>query len=137
MTPPRKRKVRLVVCLTLAVLLASGLIYTSFAASDPALTPSQVLAQSKPGRVYQLTGTVVPGTIVDGRGGALRQFRLADRSGGRVSLVVDYSGTVPSAFEAGRELIVTGSISHGAFVAQANSMITKCPSKYTPAPTSS
>ena len=31
-------------CLTLAVVLASGLIYTSFAASDPALTPSQILA---------------------------------------------------------------------------------------------
>ena len=43
MTPPRKRQVRLVVSLTLAVLLASGLIYTSFAASDPALTPSQLL----------------------------------------------------------------------------------------------
>jgi cytochrome c-type biogenesis protein CcmE len=137
MTSPRRRKVRLVVCLTLAVVLASGLIYTSFAASDPALTPSQILAQARPGRVYQLTGTVVPGTIVDGRGGALHAFRLADRSGGRVSLVVDYSGTVPDAFEAGRELIVTGSVAHGAFVAQANSMITKCPSKYTPAPTSS
>jgi cytochrome c-type biogenesis protein CcmE len=137
MTSPRKRKVRLVVCLTLAVLLASGLIYTSFAASDPALTPSQILARSRPGRIYQLTGTVVPGTIVDGAGGALRQFRLADRANGSVSLVVDYSGTVPSAFEAGRELIVTGSVTHGTFLAQANSMITKCPSKYTAAPTSS
>lgn len=124
-------------CLTLAVVLASGLIYTSFAASDPALSPSQLLARARPGRVYQLTGTVVPGTIVDGHGGALRAFRLADRAGGRVSLIVDYSGTVPDAFEPGRELIVTGSVAHGAFVAQANSMITKCPSKYTAAPTSS
>jgi cytochrome c-type biogenesis protein CcmE len=137
MTSPRRRKVRLVVCLTLAVVLASGLIYTSFAASDPALTPSQILAQGKPGRVYQLTGTVVAGTIVDGRGGTLRAFRLADRANSRVSLLVNYSGTVPDAFEQGRELIVTGSVAHGAFLAQANSMITKCPSKYSPAPASS
>ncbi len=137
MTSPPSGKARLVVCLTLAVVLASGLIYTSFAASDPALTPSQILAQGKPGRVYQLTGTVVPGTIVDGHGGTLRAFRLADRANSRVSLLVNYSGTVPDAFEQGRELIVTGSVAHGAFLAQANSMITKCPSKYSPAPASS
>ena len=54
MTPPRKRQVRLVVSLTLAVLLASGLIYTSFASSDPALTPSQLIRQAKAGESVQL-----------------------------------------------------------------------------------
>ena len=58
MTPPRKRQVRLVVSLTLAVLLASGLIYTSFSAANPALTPSQLLRDARPGTAYQLTGTV-------------------------------------------------------------------------------
>ncbi|HEY1777894.1 MAG TPA: cytochrome c maturation protein CcmE [Solirubrobacteraceae bacterium] len=133
MTPPRKRQVRLVVCLTLAVLLASGLIYTSFAASDPALTPSQLLHQTTPGRNVQLTGTVIKDTVRDQRNGVV-DFRLADRAGDGVSVGVVYSGSVPAAFAAGRELIVTGELRHGAFRAQPGSMITKCPSKYSAAP---
>ena len=135
MTPPRKRQVRLVVSLVAAVLLASGLIYTSFAASDPALEPSQLLASVQPGKVVQLTGTVVPGTVDPRSGGAL-EFRLADVANSKVSIPVDYSGTVPSAFRPGRELIVTGTRRGGAFLAQPDSMITKCPSKYVAAPNS-
>ena len=119
--------------MTAAVLLASGLIYTSFAASDPALSPSQLRASVKAGKVVQLTGTVVPGTV-DARSGGALDFRLADRANGKFSIPVDYSGTVPSAFRPGRELIVTGTLRGGAFVAQPDSMITKCPSKYQAAP---
>ena len=61
MNSGRKRHVRLVVSLTLAVALASGLVYTSFSAADPALTPTQLLAKAQPGVTYQLTGTVVAG----------------------------------------------------------------------------
>jgi len=136
MTPPRKRQVRLVVSLAAAVLLASGLIYTSFAASDPALNPSQLLARVQPGKVVQLTGTVVPGTVHYRSNGAL-DFRLADRATAKVSVPVDYSGSVPSAFRPGRELIVAGTLRGGAFVAAPDSMITKCPSKYVAAPNSS
>jgi cytochrome c-type biogenesis protein CcmE len=133
MSSPRKRTVRLVVSLTLAVLLASGLIYTSFAASSPALTPTELLHDQRAGVVYQLTGTVLAGSVQDRPGGVL-DFRLADRADARVSVPVDYTGSVPSAFKVERELIVTGSMVDGRFVAQANSMITKCPSKYTAAP---
>jgi len=133
MSSPRKRHVRLVVCLTLAVLLASGLIYTSFAASSPALSPSQLLADSATQGVVQLTGTVVNRSVRDRPDGVL-DFRLADRADSTVSVPVAYTGSVPSAFKVERELIVTGSMKGGRFVAQTNSMITKCPSKYTPAP---
>ena len=57
MNPGRKRQVRLVVSLTLALLLAAGLIYTSFSAADEALTPTQLLVRAKPGDDYELTGT--------------------------------------------------------------------------------
>jgi cytochrome c-type biogenesis protein CcmE len=133
-SPSRKRTIRLVVCLALAVVLASGLIYTSFAASNPALSPTQLLAKARPGAVYQLTGTVVNHSVRRRSGGVL-DFRLADRAGHGRSVLVAYTGTVPSAFQVERELIVTGSLHSGRFVAQANSMITKCPSKYSPAPT--
>ena len=48
MDPSRKRKIRLVVALTAAVLLASALIYTSFSASSEAKSPSQLMAGADP-----------------------------------------------------------------------------------------
>lgn len=132
MNPGRKRQVRLVVSLTLAVLLAGGLIYTSFSAADEALTPTQLLAQAKPGVNYQLTGTVVKGSVRHLADGVL-DFRLADRAGGGRSVTVSYTGAVPDPFRVGRELIVSVSERGAGFVATPNSMITKCPSKYSPA----
>jgi cytochrome c-type biogenesis protein CcmE len=129
MTPPRKRQVRLVVSLTLAVVLAGGLIYTSFSAADPALTPSQLVRLGKPGTDVQLTGTVVKSSVRDLGSGAV-DFGLADRSGGGPTVEVDYSGSVPPTFRVGRELIVTGELRGRTFVAQPSSMVTKCPSKY-------
>lgn len=132
MNPGRKRQVRLVVCLTLAVLLASALVYTSFAASDPALSPTQLLTRAKTGVTYQLTGTVVKGSVRHLPDGVL-DFSLADRAGGGAAIPVVYTGAVPDPFRVGRELIVTVSKQAGGYVAQPGSMITKCPSKYSPA----
>jgi cytochrome c-type biogenesis protein CcmE len=132
MNPPRKRQVRLVVSLTLAVLLASGLIYTSFTAADQALTPTQLLARATTGVEYDLTGTVVKGSVRRLPNGVL-DFALADRAGGGRAVPVIYSGAVPDPFRVGRELIVTVSKHGSQFVAQPGSMITKCPSKYSPA----
>lgn len=133
MTPGRKRQVRLVVSLTLAVALAGGLVYESFAASDAALTPSQLIAQARPGVSYQLTGTVVKGSVRRLANGVL-DFSLADRAGGGRAVAVSYSGAVPDPFHVGRELIVTVSKDGSGYLAQPGSMITKCPSKYSVAP---
>jgi cytochrome c-type biogenesis protein CcmE len=133
MNPGRKRQVRLVVSLTLAVLLAGGLIYTSFSAADEALTPTQLLARAKTDVSYQLTGTVVKGSVRRLPGGVL-DFSLADRAGGGRAVPVIYTGAVPDPFRVGRELIVTVSKRGRDFVAAPGSMITKCPSKYSPAP---
>ena len=48
--------------LSVAVLLAVALIYTSFSASTEAKEPSQLL-NAAPGTSYELTGKVVPGSI--------------------------------------------------------------------------
>ena len=79
MNPARKRKVRLVVALSAAVVLAAALIYTSFSAASPALTPSQLLHQAQPGRSYVLTGTVAAGSVRH-EGGVL-DFAVRDRGG--------------------------------------------------------
>jgi cytochrome c-type biogenesis protein CcmE len=44
---------------------------------------------------------------------------------------VRYRGAVPDPFREGREVIVTGKMSGGTFVAERDSLVTKCPSKFT------
>lgn len=133
MNPARKRTVRLVVALTAAVLLASALIYTSFSAADPALTPSQLIREAVPGRSYQLTGKVVTHSVK--HEGEVLLFRVRDRSGEQ-SVPVSYRGTVPNPFKEGREVIVTVQKSGSGYVGERDSLITKCPSKYKSAPPS-
>ncbi len=133
MNPSRKRTVRLVVALSAAVLLASALIYTSFSAASPALTPSQLVREAQPGRSYQLTGTVVNGSVH--REGAVLDFSVEDRVGG-TTIPLAYTGTVPDPFREGREVIVTVAKQDGRYIGERNSLITKCPSKYKTAPPS-
>src|SRR5258708_30338704 len=79
MNPSRKRKVRLVVALSAAVVLASALIYTSFSAASPALSPSQLVHEAQPGRSYVLTGTVGSGHVR--HLGAVLDLAVRDRKG--------------------------------------------------------
>lgn len=129
MDPQRKRKIRLVAALSVAVLLAVALIYTSFSASTEAKEPSQLISAT-PGTTYEMTGKVVQGSIKrDGNGIA---FRVVDRDGGGQSLPVTYKGTVPDPFRGGREIVLTGALaSSGTFVGEPETLITKCPSKFT------
>jgi cytochrome c-type biogenesis protein CcmE len=127
MDPDRKRAIRLVTALSAAVLLATALVYTSFSASSPARTPSQLAAGAQAGRSYQLTGKVEAGSV-SRRGGVL-DFRVRDRNGSR-SVPVRYSGAVPDPFREGREVIVTVHREAGVFVGERDSLVTKCPSKY-------
>jgi len=131
MNPSRKRAVRLAVALSAAAVLASALIYTSFSAASPALSPSQLVRQAQPGRSYQLTGKVVAGSVR--RAGGVLDFRVGDRAGG-TTIPVSYTGTVPDPFREGREVIVTVQDRGGRFVGERDSLITKCPSKYQTAP---
>lgn len=130
MDPARKRKTRLIVTLGIALLLSTALIYTSFSASTVAKTPSQLLASSSPGESYQLTGKVVDGSVK--KTDDLLVFRIRDRAAAKdaKSILVKYTGTVPDPFREGREVIVTGKMVNGEMIAKPNSLITKCPSKF-------
>jgi len=126
--PGRKRKIRLVVALGVAVLLASALVYTSFSASTEAKEPSDLLSAA-PGTSYDLTGKVVNGSIQH-QGEGLR-FRVADRDDPSKSIPVTYTGVVPDPFRDGREIVLTGTVENGVFVGERDTLITKCPSKFT------
>ena len=131
MNPDRKRRIRLVVALGTALVLASALIYTSFSAADPAVTPSQLLGTRPSGRSYQLTGKVVNGSIR--RHGDQLDFRVRDRNDAG-SVPVSYTGAVPDPFRDGREVIVTVRREGSGFVGERDSLVTKCPSKFAAAP---
>ena len=125
MDPSRKRKIRLVVALSAAVILATMLIVVSFSAGTSQLLPSEALAQ-KPDDRFELGGTVVDGSLTE-RGDELR-FAIQDPNGSAQVPVV-YSGAVPDPFREGREVLVKGELEGGRFVG--DEMTTKCPSKFT------
>jgi cytochrome c-type biogenesis protein CcmE len=125
--PSRKRKIRLFVALGAALLLAGALVYTSFSAATEARKPSQLLSSSDSGRSYELTGKVVKGSVDRGR--EELRFRIRDRDG-NASVPVRYAGAVPDPFREGREVIVSGKLEKGTFVAERDSLVTKCPSKF-------
>jgi cytochrome c-type biogenesis protein CcmE len=127
MDPARKRRVRLVVALSAAVLLAGALVYTSFSASSEARSPSQLLASADAGRSYQLTGKVVDGSIR--HVGTTYYFRVRDRTGS-ASVPNSYTGSVSDTFKGGREVVVTVQKQGSVFVGKKDSLLTKCPSKF-------
>ena len=127
MDPDRKRKIRLVVALTTAVLLATALVYTSFNASTEARSPSELLAEQPAGK-SEVYGNVVAGSVE--RVGTDLNFEIADRDDPTKSVPVEYSGQVPDPFREGREVIVDGELVDGTLLAEKDSLITKCPSKF-------
>jgi cytochrome c-type biogenesis protein CcmE len=128
--PQRKRTIRLVVALSVAVLLAVALVYTSFSASTEAKEPSELIGAAS-GSSAELTGRVVKGSVQ--REGDDLSFRVVDRDGGAESLPVTYSGIVPDPFRGGREIVLAGELERGTFVGEPDTLVTKCPSKFTTA----
>jgi len=124
--PARKRKIRLVVALSTAVLLAAALVYVSFDTARSQLLPSEALAQV-PQEPFELGGTVVVGSVRE-TGDELR-FAIKDPNG-PAQVPVEYRGAVPDPFREGREVLVDGRLEDGRFVGEPNTMTTKCPSKF-------
>jgi cytochrome c-type biogenesis protein CcmE len=117
-----------VVALSVAVVLAVFLLYTSIAGGGtPDVRPSTVSGHS--GKV-SLTGRVLKPVTGDAHGAGLR-FSLRDVNGTQTVPVV-YKGSVPDLFRAGRDIVVDGRLRDGVFVADPGTMVTKCPSKYSP-----
>ena len=126
--PGQRSPVRLIDALSIAGVLAVFLLYTSIAGGGtPALRPSQLTGHT--GRV-SLMGQVVGKPSGDAHGAGLR-FQLRDVKGNATVPVV-YKGSVPDLFRTGRDVVVDGHLRNGAFVAVPDTLVTKCPSKYSP-----
>ena len=125
--PGKRSPARLIVALSVAAVLAIFLIYTSLAGGTPSLRPSQLAGHT--GRV-SLVGKVVGKPTGDAHAGGLH-FRLRDVQGA-ATVPVLYTGSVPDLFRTGRDVVVDGRLRNGVFVAVPNTLVTKCPSKYSP-----
>jgi cytochrome c-type biogenesis protein CcmE len=95
----------------------------------PQLSPSEALAKAKPGETYKVTGKVVDGSI-QRVGGTTIRFRVRDLEGTQ-SIPVSYTGSVPDPFRDGREIGIRVKKQGASFVGEKDSLVTKCPSKFT------
>jgi cytochrome c-type biogenesis protein CcmE len=126
--PGKRSPARLVVALSVAAVLAVFLLYTSIAGGGtPTIQPSELAGHG--GRVT-LRGIVVGPVSGDAHQSGLH-FALRDRNGTAQTAVV-YRGSVPDLFRKGREVVVDGRVRGNSFVAVPNTLVTKCPSKYSP-----
>ena len=123
----RASPARLVIALGVAAMLAVFLVYTSIAGGTPQLRPSQLKGRS--GEVA-LVGKVVGRVTGDATRGGLR-FRVRDIAG-TTAVPVSYRGSVPDMFRTGRDVSLKGELRSGTFVGVPGTLVTKCPSKYTP-----
>jgi cytochrome c-type biogenesis protein CcmE len=125
------RSVRLVLALSVAGVLAVFLVYVSIAGGrTPQLAPSQLHGHQ--GKV-SLVGMVVGPVRGEGYSQNGLRFRVVDigKNAG-VAVPVTYHGSVPDLFKVGRHIVVDGAYRHGVFVARHDTLVTKCPSKYSP-----
>jgi cytochrome c-type biogenesis protein CcmE len=86
-------------------------------------------------RTVRVAGVVVPGSIARDASNQVVRFQISDSK--TTAMPVIYSGVVPDIFQAGAQVVVEGKLeSNGVF--QAQTLLTKCPSKFqaaTPPPT--
>jgi len=88
-----------------------------------------------PGETYTLAGTVEPGSVR--RADGVLWFRIMDPNRPGVSARVRYTGLVPDPFREGRGVMVKvqrSGAGSALFIAEKDSMVTKCPSKFQVAP---
>jgi cytochrome c-type biogenesis protein CcmE len=124
------RSVRLVLALSVAGVLAVFLVYVSIAGGrTPQFSPSQLRGHT--GRV-SLVGKVVGPVRGQGYSRSGMHFGVTDISGRSETVPVVYHGSVPDLFKVGRHIVVDGTYRNGVFVAKHDTLVTKCPSKYSP-----
>ena len=105
MTEGRRVPVRLIIALSVAGVLATFLLYTSFAGgATPSIRPSQIA--SYPDESVSLAGIVIGPVTGDARGEGMR-FWLKDFDGDTTVKVV-YKGRVPDLFREERHVFLEG-----------------------------
>jgi cytochrome c-type biogenesis protein CcmE len=132
-----RSRLRFIIAVSLAVVLGGWLAWTSIGGSlETYAGPGELGAAGD--KTYRLNGTVATGAPADAAAAAQSaqglRFVVVDKEDPAQRMPVLYRGSVPDQFKAGREVVVTGSVEGGTFVARNDSLITLCPSKFTDRP---
>jgi cytochrome c-type biogenesis protein CcmE len=130
-----RSRVRFIVAISMAVVLGGWLAWTSLGgALETYAGPGELSGD----RTYRLNGTVAPGAPADAaeraRSAEGLRFTVVDKENDRQRVDVVYRGSVPDQFKVGREVVITGALENGAFVAERDSLVTLCPSKFSDRP---
>ena len=113
------------------VLIAGAVAYLIFASTTATAAYYMTVKELRgchtcAGRIVRVAGTVQPGSIVRDDKTQTIQFTLVDTQS---TLPVTYGGIVPDIFRAGVTVVVEGTLpASGVF--HANTLLTKCPSKF-------
>jgi cytochrome c-type biogenesis protein CcmE len=132
-----RSRIRFIVAIGLAVVLGAWLAWTSLGGSlETYAGPGELATASDD--TYRLNGRVAAGAPIDAAARAQSaeglRFTVVDKQDASQRVRVLYRGSVPDQFKAGREVVVTGRVEGGTFMARADSLITLCPSKFTDRP---
>ena len=114
--------------LSVAAVLAVFLLYVSIAGGRTVQVKPSELARH--GGNVSLVGRVVGPVHGAGYAKSGLRFKVGDINGSATVRVV-YRGSVPDQFKLGRHVVVNGRYTHGVFTAKRDSLVTKCPSKFT------
>ena len=132
-----RSRLRFIIAISLAVVLGAWLAWASLGGSlETYAGPGELAGATE--QTYRLNGTVAPGAPPDPAGLAQSReglrFTVLDKEDPAQRVEVLYRGTVPDQFKDGREVVVTGALQGGTFVARNDSLITLCPSKFSDRP---
>jgi cytochrome c-type biogenesis protein CcmE len=129
------RRARFAIAIVLAAALGAWLAWTSLGGSLETYTsPALITRQGADGTTYRLNGLVAKGAPHDAAARAESatglRFVVQDKDNPARRVPVLYRGAVPDTFRDGREVVVTGRMADGVFVAERNGLTTLCPSKF-------
>lgn len=126
-----KSKPRFVIAMALAALVGGALVWMVFGGSLETYTSPGAMVE---GKTYRLNAIVATGSPNDVAAAALTpdgvRFTVQAKDNPSERVQVVYHGIVPEQFKDGREIVVTGRMEGGTFIAQRDKLVTKCPSKF-------
>lgn len=131
---PRRRRMLPWSFVVAGVLIAGAVAYLIFANTTASAAYYMTIQELRAchtcaGKIVRIAGTVQTGSIVRADKTQTVQFTIVDSKN---TLPVTYSGVIPDIFRADVTVVVEGTLpASGVF--HANTLLTKCPSKFQPA----
>jgi cytochrome c-type biogenesis protein CcmE len=115
------------------IVVGSVLVYQATqGTSSLVLLPSDLVSKAHASGLSRIRigGKVVEPIAYQTEPSFVLTFRVADPTGGELTVPVEYHGLKPDMFQAGRDVLIDGDFQSG--VIQAAKLQTQCPSKYEP-----